>query len=179
MSGFRQLDEKVIHEGWVVTLAEGRFETPDGRIIERDCLRHPGAVSVVPLLGDDVVMVRQYRAAIDQELLEIPAGKRDVDGEPADVTANRELSEEVGYRAGSLTLLSRFYNSAGFCDELSYVYLGEDLQSAPTDLQGVEEQFMRIDMVPIVTVPDLIATGELRDAKTIIGCLLALRRREH
>jgi len=177
VSGFRQLDETVIYEGWVVTVAQGRFETPDGQVVERDCLRHPGAVSVVPMLGDDVVMVRQYRAAIDEELLEIPAGKRDVLDEPPDVTANRELAEEVGYRAGRLTLLSQFYNSAGFCDELSLVYLGEELEPAPTDLQGVEEQHMSIELVALDTVPGLIARGELRDAKTVIGCLLALRRR--
>jgi len=177
MTGFRQLDETVVYEGRVVTLAQGRFRAPDGRIVERDCFRHPGAVSVVPLLGDDVVMVRQYRAAIDRELLEIPAGKRDVTDEPPEVTANRELMEEVGYRARSLTLLSRFYNSAGFCDELSLVYLGEDLEPAPTDLQGVEEEHMRIEHVRLATVPDLIASGELCDAKSIIGCLLALRAR--
>jgi len=177
VSGFRQIDETVVYEGWVVTVAQGRFETPDGEVVDRDCLRHPGAVSVVPMVGDDVVMVRQYRAAIDQELLEIPAGKRDVADEPPEVTAGRELAEEVGYRAGSLTLLAEFYNSAGFCDERSFVYLGEDLEPTPTDLQGVEEQHMTIETVPLDTVPELIASGELCDAKTIIGCLLALRHK--
>ncbi|MGI9602519.1 MAG: NUDIX hydrolase [Acidimicrobiales bacterium] len=177
MTGFRQLDETVVYEGAVVTLAQGRFLTPDGDTVERDCLRHPGAVSVVALRGDNVVMVRQYRAAIDQVLLEIPAGKRDVADEAPDVTANRELMEEVGYRASSLTLLSSFYNSAGFCDELSFVYLAEDLEPVPTDLQGVEEQHMTIVEVPLDSVPDLIASGELCDAKSIIGCLLALRHR--
>ena len=81
-------------------------------------------------------MVRQYRAAVDGELLEMPAGKRDVDGEPTEVTAARELAEEVGRRAGRLELLARFYNSPGFTDELTWLYLARDLTAGRLDRQG-------------------------------------------
>ena len=85
-------------------------------------------MSVVPLLDDGrVVLVRQYRAACDRHLLEIPAGKRDVAGEPPEQAARRELAEEVGYRAGRAAGLARFYNSAGFSDEFSHVFLARDL----------------------------------------------------
>ncbi len=100
---------------------------------ERDVVHHPGAVSVVPIIdggasGHQVILVRQYRAAIDAELLEIVAGKRDVAGEPPEVTARRELAEEVGMVAGRMELLAEFYNSPGFCDEHSCVFLGLDLE---------------------------------------------------
>jgi 8-oxo-dGTP pyrophosphatase MutT (NUDIX family) len=148
---------------------------PDGTEFERDVVRHPGAVSVVPVVdgGATVVLVRQYRSALDRELLEIPAGKRDVDGEPPEVTAGRELEEEIGMRAGRLVRLGEFYNSPGFCDEHSHVYLGLDLEPSATSWQGVEETHMTIERAALADVPALIAAGAIVDAKTIIGLFLA------
>lgn len=173
---FERLSEHVVHRGGVVTVAVGSFRAPDGRILERDVVHHPGAVSVVPLDGDEVVLVRQYRAALDRDLLEIPAGKRDVPGEPPDVTAGRELEEETGMRARSLVPLCEFFNSAGFSDEHSYVFLADGLEPGSQSLQGIEEQHMSVERFPIDDVPAMIERGELMDAKTIIGLLLTLRR---
>lgn len=132
-------------------------------------------MSAVPFLQDtgEVVMVRQYRAAIDRELLEIPAGKRDVTDEPPELTAHRELIEEIGMRAGRLELLGQFYNSPGFSDEYSYTYLALDLEQAAQDLHGIEEQHMRIERIRLDDVPALIRSCEIIDAKSIIGLLLA------
>jgi 8-oxo-dGTP pyrophosphatase MutT (NUDIX family) len=174
--GFRFHSERTIHEGHVISLGIGTFIGPDGEPFERDVVHHPGAVSVVPLLDDGtVVLVRQYRAALDADLLEIPAGKRDIPGEAPELTAHRELEEEVGLRAGRLDLLAEFYNSPGFSDERSFVYLGRDLVATATDLQGIEEQHMVIEHVAIDAVPAMIAAAEITDAKTIIGLTLALR----
>ncbi len=174
--GFRSVSENAIYDGHVISLAVGTFIGPDGESFERDVVHHPGAVSVVPLLDDGtVVLVRQYRAALDAHLLEIPAGKRDIPGEPPEVVATRELEEEVGLRPGRLDLLAEFYNSPGFSDERSFVYLGRDLIATATDLQGIEEQHMVIERVAIDAVPGLIASAEITDAKTIIGLTLALR----
>ena len=172
---FRKLDERPIYGGHVISLGVGTFEGPDRHIFERDLVHHPGAVSVVPVLGDEVVLVRQYRASIDAELLEIPAGKRDVPGEPPETTAHRELVEEVGFRAARLVKLAEFYNSPGFCDEHSHVFLGLDLEAVGSSAQGIEEEHMTVERIPLHTVPELIATGELMDAKSIIGLTLALR----
>lgn len=177
MSGFRHLEDTVLHEGHIITLQRSRFAAPDGTEFEREVVRHPGAVSVVPLLDDDtVVLVRQYRAAIDADVLEIPAGKRDVTDEPTETTAQRELVEEVGYSAGRLELLGRFHNSIGFSDELSFVYLGRDLQPAPLDRQGIEESYMEIVQLPLAEAPAMIADGRITDAKTVIGLTLAIER---
>ena len=178
-SSFCKLDEREIYAGHVISLAVGRFAAPDGEVFERDLVHHPGAVSVVPLLDDGtVVFVRQYRAALDTWLLEIPAGKRDVAGEAPAVTAARELEEEVGFVPTELELLAEFHNSAGFSDEHSWVFLGTGLRGGERALQGVEEQSLRIEHHRLTDVPALVAAGELTDAKSIIGCLLALRRRE-
>ncbi|MCU0269085.1 MAG: NUDIX hydrolase [Acidimicrobiales bacterium] len=176
-AGFRREGERLIHRGAVVTMAVGSFVAPDGHRFERDVVHHPGAVSVVPLLDDDtVVLVRQYRAALDLELLEIPAGKRDLAGEPPELTAHRELQEEIGMRAGRLEKLAEFFNSPGFCDEHSHVYLGRELEPAEASLQGVEEQHLTIERLALDEVPARIADGTIVDAKTIIGLSLAMRR---
>lgn len=177
MPPFRKLAERELHRGPVISVATATFEGPDGATFEREVVHHPGAVSVVPVTTDhEVVMVRQFRAAVEADVLEIPAGKRDVPDEAPEVTAQRELGEEVGLRAAELHLLARFHNSIGFSDELSFVFLGTGLSSVPLDLQGVEEQHMQVEHVALHDVPRLIADGSITDAKSIIGLTLA---REH
>jgi ADP-ribose pyrophosphatase len=174
--GFRQISEDTVFEGKIIRVAVGEFVSPSGNTVVRELVRHPGAVSVVPIVDDHVVMVRQYRAAIGGDLLEIPAGKRDVADEPPELTAERELVEEIGLRPRSLELLAGFYNSAGFCDEYCYVYLATDFDDATAQAHGEEEQFMTIERIPLDDVPAMIADGRLSDAKSIIGLSLALRR---
>jgi ADP-ribose pyrophosphatase len=176
MAGFSKRAEETLYHGRVISVVKATFVTPDGDQVDREIVHHPGAVSVVPLLDDDtVVLVRQYRAALERELLEIPAGKRDVSGEPVETTANRELAEEVGFHARKLVRLVEFYNSAGFSDEHSTVFLGLDLEAVPNDLQGAEERHMAIEHIALADVGGMIERAEVMDAKTIIGLLLALR----
>ena len=180
MSAFRKLGEAEVWRGAVIWAGAGRFLAPDGTEFERDVVHHPGAVSVVPVLdegsGPVVVLVRQYRAAVDMDLLEVPAGKRDVAGEAPEVTAGRELEEEIGYRAGRLEKLAEFYNSPGFCDEHSHIYLGLDLEPTETSFHGIEEHHMTLERVRLADAPALIAAGQVTDAKTIIGLMLARAR---
>ncbi len=178
MTGFAKRGERVIHRGQIVTLAEATFVDPDGEEFQREVVHHPGAVSVVAVLDDGgtAVLVRQYRGPIEGVLLEIPAGKLDVDGEAPEVAAARELEEEVGWRPGRLEKLAEFYNSPGFCDERATVYLALDLVHCPSSAQGVEERHMTIEHVALSDVPAMIADGRILDAKTIIGLTLARER---
>ena len=176
-AGFRKGGERRIHKGPIMELVVGEFFSPDGHRMERDLVHHPGAVAVVPIIGDEAVMVRQYRPAIDAELLEIPAGIRDVDGEDLELTAARELAEEIGMHPGRLEPLCRFYNAVGFSDELIHVYLATDLADVERTAQGHEEEHMTIERIRLDDVPSLIASGELCDAKSIIGLTLAIQRR--
>ena len=152
-------------------------EAPDGGRHEREVVRHPGAVGIVPLHDDGTVtLVRQYRAALDRDIWEVPAGLRDVDGEPTDVTARRELAEETGLRADDIDHLATFHNSPGFSDEAVVVYLATGLTEVPDDRQGVEEQHMLVERVPLPQALAMVDDGRISDAKTVIG-LLALARR--
>jgi 8-oxo-dGTP pyrophosphatase MutT (NUDIX family) len=172
--GFRYLDEELRCAGWRVNMVNARFESPRGTVFDRDIVRHPGAVAVVPVTDAGTVMlVRQYRGALDRELLEIPAGTRDVDGEPPETTAGRELEEEVGVRARHLRLLATTANTPGFCDELTIVYLATGLEPVPPSRHGEEEDHLEVVELALADVDVAIGRGDVIDAQTIIGLLLA------
>jgi ADP-ribose pyrophosphatase len=175
---FRALGEEVLHRGPVVQVARATISGPDGETYEREVVHHPGAVAVVPMLDDGrtVVLVRQYRSALDALVLEIPAGKCDVEGEAAEVTAARELEEEVGCRAGSMERLAVIHNSPGFSDERVVIFLAERLEQGTASPHGIEEQHMAVEHLPLDDVAQLIADGHITDAKTVVGLLLARDR---
>ncbi|MGI9607755.1 MAG: NUDIX domain-containing protein [Acidimicrobiales bacterium] len=177
MTGFRLVSEREVHAGYIFSLTVATFEAPDGSTFERDIIRHPGAVAVVPVDGDEVILVRQYRAALDRDLLEIPAGLRDVQGEPVEVTAQRELAEEIGMRAGSLTLICNVHNTVGFCDEEIHIFVGTDLDPVERDwTDSPEEAVMEVVRMSIDDAVAAIDSGQITDAKTIIGVQALLRR---
>jgi ADP-ribose pyrophosphatase len=174
---FRPTGEEVVHRGWFITLNRATFVDPDGRVFERDIVRHPGAVAMVAVTDDDtVLLVQQYRPAVDRWLLEVPAGTCDVMGEPEETTARRELAEEVGVAAAHLQLLTRCAITPGFCDEFSSVYLCTGLTNVPVDRQGTEERFMRVEEVPLGRFDGMVDAGLIVDATTILGVGLARRR---
>jgi ADP-ribose pyrophosphatase len=157
-----------------VDLVSARFTDPTGEEFSRDIVRHPGAVAVVPVTDDGgVLLVRQYRGALDREVLEIPAGTRDVDGEPAQVTARRELEEEAGVRARSIRHLATTANTPGFCDEMTEIFLATGLEPVPHDRHGAEELAIEVVEMALSDAVAKIASGEIFDAQTIIGLLLA------
>ncbi len=176
--GFRVLDEDEAWAGHHLRVVRGRFAAPDGTTFDRELLRTPGAVAVVPLLDDGVtvLVVRQFRAPLAAEVLEIPAGLLDVDGEDLVTCARRELVEEIGYEAGELVQLLHAHLAAGFTDHAITVFLGTGLVEVGADRQGPEEEHMTLEQVSLRDVPALVADGTLTDAKTIMGLLAT---REH
>jgi 8-oxo-dGTP pyrophosphatase MutT (NUDIX family) len=148
-----------------------------GESFSRFVVHHPGAVVVVPVESDNetVILVRQFRAATGSDMLEVPAGKRDVDGESPPTTAERELIEEIGHKPGRLVPLCEFYNSPGFCDEYTHLYAAFDLDPVDREAATIEEQAMTIERVGLGDIDRLIANREIIDAKSIIGLLLTRR----
>jgi 8-oxo-dGTP pyrophosphatase MutT (NUDIX family) len=175
---FRKVSERPAYDTPLLHVAVGTFSAPDGQVFERDIVHHPGAVVMVPFddKTGEVVFVRQFRAPLDMEMLEIPAGKRDVPGEPAEVTAARELTEETGLEAGQLELMGHFYNSPGFSDEQSWCFLATELKKVPDARHGLEEQYMTVERHPLDRALDLVSSGEITDAKTIVGLYWAQSR---
>ena len=174
--GFTRTGEEVLHVGHVITLARATFEGPAGETMERDVVHHPGAVAVVAIDGDDVVLVVQYRPVLERQMLELPAGKLDVPGEDRLTAARRELVEEAGYDAPDMVELGSFHNSIGFCDEHTTIYLATELVPATPVAVSIEEEYLTVERVPLDGVEALIANGTITDAKTVIGLLWTLRR---
>ncbi|MHB8680957.1 MAG: NUDIX hydrolase [Acidimicrobiales bacterium] len=174
---FRQTGEEVLFSGWRISVVGRNFEAPDGTSFHRDIVRHPGAVAVVPVTDrGTALLVRQFRGSLGRWLLELPAGVRDVDGEPPEQTAARELEEEAGYAAGTVEYLATIANSPGFCDQLTMLYVATDLRETAPAREGQEEQFIEVVEVPFADVDGLVARGEIIDAETVLGLLLARDR---
>ncbi|MGA9276524.1 NUDIX hydrolase [Ilumatobacter sp.] len=181
MSEFRRVSESKVHQGHVWHLASAEYEAPDGRRFQRDIVRSPGAVGVVPLVFDaegnpSVVLVSQYRPPYEEVVIEIPAGMRDIEGEDTAEVARRELIEEAGLDAGQVDLLGEIYPSPGMTDSVTTIYLATQCSSVPTDRQGPEEDFMETLHIPLVDALTMIDRGEIRDAKTVAGLLMTDRR---
>ena len=175
MTDFRVVGSETLLDAGFLSVSRLHVAASDGEEFDRHVVHHPGAVVVVPVIGDEALLVRQWRVATGRVLLEIPAGKRDVEGEAPETTANRELEEEIGYVAGRLDKLCEFYNSPGFCDEYTHLFLATELEERTRAAVSHEEAAMTIERVPLDRVDELVATGELIDAKSIIGLLLARR----
>lgn len=181
MSGFRHLGDRLVHQGYIWHVAVGEFESPDGERFTRDIVRSPGAVGAVPLRhrADGtpyLTLVRQYRAPFDHDVLEIPAGMRDVPGEAPEVTAGRELVEEVGLEAGRLEHLVDFYPSAGMTDSVLHLFLATELVEVPRDTHGPEEAHMEVVHLDLADAVRMVLCNEIHDAKTVMGVLMVERR---
>ncbi len=177
MSGFRRRGGDIVYRGPGITIGSYLYDTPGGGEMTREVVHaHDGSVVVLPYTGTHVVMMRQFRAPVDEVIYELPAGKRDVAGEDPVDAARRESIEEAGLDPGTLTLLHTFYNTPGYSDEESWLYLAEDLMPVPPDPQGPEEVAAQIVELTLDEALSLVASGVIKDAKTIIG-LYALARR--
>lgn len=170
-----------MHQGHVWHVAVAEFEAPDGSTFRRDIVRSPGAVGVVPVIFDaegnaSIVLVAQYRPPYEREIVEIPAGMRDVEGESTVDVAHRELAEEVGLAAGSIELLTEILPSPGMTDSVTSIYLATRCTPVADDRQGPEEEHMEILHVPLATALAMVDRGEINDAKSVVGILFASRR---
>ncbi len=173
---FERIDSRTVFEGRIVTVREDRYRYEDGGEADREFVGHKGAVGVVCHDGEQLYLVRQPREAVGAaDMLEIPAGKLDEEGEDPLATAKRELAEEIGKAAAEWEHLHSYYSSVGFSDEQVHVYLATGL----SDVRRPEvEEDERIEIVthPLTRLDALI--DEVTDAKTLIG-ILALHRRLH
>jgi 8-oxo-dGDP phosphatase len=175
---FDTRDSRVVHEGFSTVRIE-TVATPDGSVVEREVVVHTDAVAIVPMTDTgEVLLLRHYRQPVRQYLLEVPAGKMDVPGEDPEGTAQRELQEEIHHRAENLRHLTTFHNSAGWTTERTHVFLATGLSDAPPPADfspDAEESDMEVVALPFDVAVERVRRGELTDAKTAIGLLLAER----
>jgi ADP-ribose pyrophosphatase len=164
----------LLHKGRKFDFELIEFVGGDGNPVRREVVRHPGAVVILPVLDDGrLVLIRNIRASVDKALFELPAGTLEPP-EPPEACAARELIEETGYRAATLTPLGRFYTSPGMSDELMRAFIATGLTHVGQHLE-TDERITVVEM-PSAAVLGMIDAGELVDAKSMLTLLWAMRR---
>jgi ADP-ribose pyrophosphatase len=167
---FRVEAEREIYQARIIRLVAKDLVLPTGRRTTFTIVEHPGAVAIVPVHANgDVVLLKQFRPSIGEEIFEIPAGTIEK-GEAPLATAKREIIEETGFRAKSWTKIAEFYTAPGFCTELMHVYVARGLSPAKAD--GDEDEILRPVRVPLQKALGLIRNQKIRDAKSIAGLMI-------
>ena len=161
----RQLKSSLVYSGSKLQIYEDELQLPSERILKRERVVHPGAVVILPIMSDGrIVFIRQYRHAIKQFLLELPAGTLEKDELP-EVCAHREIMEEIGFRAKTWLSLGVLYPAPGFCDEVQYLFLAQEL--TPEVRPADEDEFIELQTMTKEETQKAICQGELNDAKSI------------
>ncbi len=174
---FKTIASETLLKGRVFAIRRDKVQLEDGRTTHYDVIEHHGSVVILPIDAEgNLVLVRQYRHAVGHELLELPAGTLDHPDEAPLACAQREIREETGMAARNWQALGAFYLVPGYSTEKMHVFLATDLYPSP--LQPDEYEFLRVERVPLEQVWDLVARGDLPDAKSLAALYLARPRLE-
>ncbi len=167
-----QIDRREVYNGKRVHLVIDKLKTPDDKYVDWELIVHPGAAAVIPIDNDGkIIMVRQYRNAVDDYVLEIPAGILE-DGEDPKLCAYRELQEETGYRSDNMQYFYKFYSCIGICDEVIHIFVANGLSKGKQNLD--EDEYVTVEKYDLDTLINMIFKGEIVDNKTI-SALLAFK----
>lgn len=173
---FRVEAEREVFRGRIIRVVNRDFRLPNGRRSTFNIVVHPGAVAILPVFENgDVVLLKQFRPSVAEELFEIPAGTLER-GETPLATAKREIMEETGYRARHWTKLGEFYTAPGFCTELMHLYAARGL--TPASAEADADEVLRPVRVPMRRAIALVRRGRIRDAKSIAGLMMYDERRK-
>lgn len=167
----KNFEEKTIatekkYNGKIISLQVDDVTLPNGKTSKRELIKHPGAVAVIPITKDNkIVFVEQYRKPLEKSIIEIPAGKLELEEEPR-ATAIRELEEETGYTSNNLSFVTSFYTSPGFADELMYIYITDELKALENPVEGDEDEFVEIVELTLAEAKQYVEEERIHDAKT-------------
>jgi len=170
---YSTIDRKPLYNGRIIDVYLDKVTTPEGKQVSREMVEHSGGVVALAVLGGDVLFVRQYRHPAGQRLLELPAGKLEKGEDPAECAA-RELEEETGYRPAKVHQLGRFYATPGYCSEIFYLYVAEDL--TPTAQRLDPDEVLSVERLPLEDALSACFDGQIIDAKTALALLLYTAR---
>jgi ADP-ribose pyrophosphatase len=160
------ITQREIHKGKIFSLWGGTVALDNGETAVREYVRHPGGVAIVPVVDHNVILIRQFRIAVEREIIELPAGRLELNEEPV-ACAARELEEEIGYRAHDLIPLASYFSSVGFANERMHIFLAMNPEKTTLMLEADER--IREVIMPIEMVREKLDAQEFEDAKTIIG----------
>lgn len=176
MEQIKRLKRELKYEGAILKFYQDTMQIPNGNTAVWDFIAHKGAAAVVPVLSDGrIIMVRQYRNALERYTLELPAGAVNEVDEPKEICAARELEEETGYRAGKLEWLINLNTTVAFCNEFIGIYLATELEKTHQHLD--EDEYVDVEFCRLEELMDMIYTGKITDGKTIAGILAYANKR--
>ena len=171
----KKISSENVFDGVLLHVRKDEVELPNGHKAVREWIQHPGASSVIPLLPDNqIILVKQFRYPVGQVTLEVPAGKLDKVNEDPIVCAERELSEETGYTAGKIWKLTTIATTVGFTNEVIHLYAAKDL--TPGKQHPDDDEFINTVKVPLTAALQLVESGKIIDAKSIISILLLAKQ---
>lgn len=175
MEHYERLSRELIHKGAIIDYYQDTIRVSNGNVVKWDLISHKGAAAVVAVQEDGrLLMVRQYRNALERETLEIPAGGLNSADEPTELAAARELEEETGYVAGKLELLMSLRTTVAFCNEKIDVYLATDLKRGKQNLD--EDEFLNVESHDLEELIQMIYDCKIQDSKTV-SALLAYKNK--
>lgn len=170
MEEFKRLSRDLVAHGAILDYYQDTIQIPNGNVAKWDFIKHNGAAAVVPVDDEGrLIMVRQYRNALDRYTLEIPAGGLQTPQEPTRDAAIRELAEETGYRAGKVELLLTIRTTVAFCNEKIDIYLARELTPGHQHLD--EDEYVQVGAYTVQELTDKIYAGEIQDSKTVAAVL--------
>lgn len=166
----KRLKRELKYQGSIIPVYSDTMELPNGKLVEWDYIDHNGAAAVIPVLEDGrILMVRQFRNALDRNTLELPAGKKDKKGEPGLECAKRELEEETGYYSDNVDWILNLSSWIAFTNEIIEIFVAMDLKKSQQHLD--EDEFVDVEAYTVDELKEMIFKGEIEDAKTISGIL--------
>lgn len=170
MEQYKRLNRELVASGVIIDYYQDTMLIPNGKTAKWDLIDHKGAAAVVAVREDGkLLMVRQYRNALERETIEIPAGGLNGRQEPTEAAARRELEEETGYTCGKLELLNSIYTTVAFCNEKIDIYLARDLKPGKQHLD--EDEFLNVEAYSLEELKQMIYQCRIQDSKTICGIL--------
>jgi ADP-ribose pyrophosphatase len=167
---FERISRDLVYKGAIIDVYQDTIKVPNGNTAKWDFIKHKGAAAVVPVTDSGrILMVKQYRNALDRNTIEIPAGGLNGAEEPTRVCAARELEEETGYKSDNLELLLEFHTTVAFCNEKIDIYVAKDLIPSKQHLD--EDEFVDVEEYSVEELCSLIYSGTIQDGKTVAAIL--------
>lgn len=178
MEHIKRIGRELKYSGSILNMYSDTISVPNGNIAHWDFIEHMGAAAVIPVLEDGrILLVRQYRNALDRETIEIPAGGLNGNDEPTIIAAARELEEETGYKSENLELLISVVTAVAFCNEVIDIYVAKDLKKTAQNLD--EDEFIEVEAYRVEEIEDMIYKGKIQDSKTIAAIMAYINKSKH